>query len=93
MTAEFPALTGFYRLLFLYIEVRIFQWIRRKRLNAKTQPGSTILPAILVWLKPGAAWFHSELVPGAQGVNELDSRTRMAILQLASCTHVLLLKV
>ncbi|KZW01978.1 hypothetical protein EXIGLDRAFT_637733 [Exidia glandulosa HHB12029] len=67
-SSAFPALPGFYQLLFLHIE-----------------PVSTITPALLTWIFPGAGWFHSELIPGAGGHSVLDDRTRMAIYQLGNC--------
>ncbi len=47
----------------------------------------TILPAILIWFTPGAAWFHNELIPDPHGsFASVDTRTRMAIWQLGNCT-------
>ncbi|KAI0265099.1 hypothetical protein BC834DRAFT_924374 [Gloeopeniophorella convolvens] len=66
---DFPALTGAYRLLFLWIE-----------------PASTILPAILIWFAPGAAWFHHGLIPAPhESPPALDDRTQMAVWQLGNC--------
>lgn len=50
---------------------------------------STISPAVLAWVFPGAAWFHSELIPGGAGVAILDARSTMAIWQLANCYFLL----
>ncbi|TFK57702.1 hypothetical protein OE88DRAFT_1731025 [Heliocybe sulcata] len=64
---DFPALPGFYKALFLYIE-----------------PFSTMLPAVMAWTYPGAAWFHRELIPtSAPAV--LDPRSQMAVWQLGNC--------
>jgi hypothetical protein len=50
------------------------------------EPVSTILPAILIWFTPGAAWFHHELIPTAhESFASIDPRTRMAIWQLGNC--------
>ncbi|EPQ61134.1 hypothetical protein GLOTRDRAFT_69380 [Gloeophyllum trabeum ATCC 11539] len=67
---DFPALPGFYKALFLYVE-----------------PISTMLPAIMAWTFPGAAWFHRELIPpsGALPTAPLDRRSQMAIWQLGNC--------
>ncbi|KAJ7239011.1 hypothetical protein B0H12DRAFT_1204228 [Mycena haematopus] len=68
--ADFPALSGFYQLLFLYIE-----------------PISTILPALMSWTFPGAAWFHHQLIPSSDPVptTALDARTHMMVWQLGNC--------
>jgi len=48
---------------------------------------STILPAFLIWLTPGATWFHHELIPAPhEQATVIDARTRMAIWQLGNCT-------
>ncbi|KAN0124555.1 hypothetical protein V8E53_015821 [Lactarius tabidus] len=50
------------------------------------EPVSTILPAVLIWTTPGAAWFHHELIPApGESPNSLEARTRMAIWQLGNC--------
>ncbi|KAH9960466.1 hypothetical protein BC827DRAFT_1342976 [Russula dissimulans] len=50
------------------------------------EPIITILPVILIWLKPGAAWFHHELIPAPyEPVASVDARTYMAIWQLGNC--------
>ncbi|KAI0040078.1 hypothetical protein FA95DRAFT_927151 [Auriscalpium vulgare] len=50
------------------------------------EPASTILPFFMVWLLPGAAWFHHELIPDATPAPAaLDDRTTMAIWQLGNC--------
>lgn len=49
---------------------------------------STISPAILAWVFPGAAWFHHQLIPSSEPVpdiSSLDGRTKMAIWQLGNC--------
>ncbi|KAI9447746.1 hypothetical protein H4582DRAFT_1803253 [Lactarius indigo] len=50
------------------------------------EPASTILPAVLIWSTPGAAWFHHELIPApGEEPHSLEARTRMAIWQLGNC--------
>ncbi|KAH9030140.1 hypothetical protein EDB85DRAFT_1866693 [Lactarius pseudohatsudake] len=50
------------------------------------EPASTILPAVLIWSTPGAAWFHHELIPApGESPHILEARTRMAIWQLGNC--------
>ncbi|KAF8887735.1 hypothetical protein BD779DRAFT_486299 [Infundibulicybe gibba] len=68
--SDFPALTGFYKTLFLYLE-----------------PASTIAPAIMVFAFPGAPWFHHQLIPSSlpPPTSALESRTTMAVWQLANC--------
>ncbi|KAI0248666.1 hypothetical protein BJV78DRAFT_1233475 [Lactifluus subvellereus] len=57
-----------------------------KALFLYIEPASTILPAILIWFTPGAAWFHHELIPAPQDPSiGLEARTRMAIWQLGNC--------
>ncbi|KAF8167885.1 hypothetical protein B0H34DRAFT_35872 [Crassisporium funariophilum] len=70
----FPALPGFYRMLFLYLE-----------------PMSTIAPVLMVWVTPGASWFHHQLIPSAQSTptTSLDPRTLMAVWQLTNCYFLL----
>jgi len=68
---DFPALPGFYKALFLYLE-----------------PISTISPAFMAWVFPGAQWFYGELIPFSasplpHGI--FQSRSSMAICQLANC--------
>ncbi|KAF8525142.1 hypothetical protein BU17DRAFT_84067 [Hysterangium stoloniferum] len=54
------------------------------------EPISTISPAILAWIFPGATWFHSELIPTQSTSSTLlDARTTMAIWQLANCYFLL----
>ncbi|KAI0077420.1 hypothetical protein K474DRAFT_1661670 [Panus rudis PR-1116 ss-1] len=68
---EFAALSGFYRLLFLYLE-----------------PLSTTIPALMIWLYPGATWFHNQLIPDGTPVPPagfLDQRSVMAVWQLGNC--------
>ena len=49
-------------------------------------PVSTVLPAIMAWWQPGAAWFHHQLVPDGSAVPATaDARTTMAIWQLGNC--------
>ncbi|KZT08961.1 uncharacterized protein LAESUDRAFT_696337 [Laetiporus sulphureus 93-53] len=52
------------------------------------EPASTILPSILAWFFPGAAWFHHELIPDSSptpSAGSLDPRTLIAIWQLGNC--------
>lgn len=49
------------------------------------EPFSTIIPSIMIWGFPGAAWFYSELVPGTARKTILDPPALMAIWQLSSC--------
>ncbi|KAI0291757.1 hypothetical protein BC826DRAFT_1021961 [Russula brevipes] len=57
-----------------------------KALFQYIEPVSTVLPAILIWLRPGAAWFHHELIPSPhESLATVDARTRMAIWQLGNC--------
>jgi hypothetical protein len=51
------------------------------------EPVSTITPAIVVFLFPGATWFYNQLIPGLPSVPDpgVDARARMAVLQLANC--------
>ncbi|KAJ6519250.1 hypothetical protein C8R45DRAFT_1085282 [Mycena sanguinolenta] len=67
---DFPALRGFYQLLFLYLE-----------------PLSTMLPALMSWTFPGAAWFHHQLIPSSDPVptTPLEARTHMMVWQLGNC--------
>ncbi len=49
---------------------------------------TTILPVILIWFTPGAAWFHHELIPDSDPHRlyaSVDDRTRLAIWQLGNC--------
>ncbi|KII86495.1 hypothetical protein PLICRDRAFT_44089 [Plicaturopsis crispa FD-325 SS-3] len=57
------------------------------------EPVSTLAPALLVFLFPGAGWFHSQLVPDASSTPKapLDDRTTMAVWQLANCYMLLCL--
>ncbi|KAF9015390.1 hypothetical protein BDQ17DRAFT_1340983 [Cyathus striatus] len=67
----FPALPGFYGLLFLHLE-----------------PLSTISPAVMAWIYPGALWFFQELLPATSSISTpafLNSREKMAVLQLSNC--------
>ncbi|KAJ3751116.1 hypothetical protein DFH05DRAFT_1532366 [Lentinula detonsa] len=75
ISSSFPALPGFYKLLFLYFE-----------------PVSTISPAFLIWLWPGASWFHHQLVPSSEPSPShelLDPRTILAVWQLGNCYMLL----
>ncbi|KAH9855838.1 hypothetical protein C2E23DRAFT_812203 [Lenzites betulinus] len=51
------------------------------------EPFSTMLPAVMAWVFPGAAWFHHELIPDGTPTpaSLTDARTTMAIWQLGNC--------
>ncbi|KAJ7451153.1 hypothetical protein FB451DRAFT_1284865 [Mycena latifolia] len=68
--SDFPALSGFYQLLFLYLE-----------------PISTMFPALMAWIFPGAEWFHHQLIPSSTPVpsSPLEPRTLMMVWQLGNC--------
>ncbi|KZP30426.1 hypothetical protein FIBSPDRAFT_946141 [Athelia psychrophila] len=56
------------------------------------EPVSTISPAVLAWVYPGAEWFHHELIPSktpALPYGFLEPRTAMAIWQLGNCYFLL----
>lgn len=86
---DFDALPGVYNALFLYIEpgnLSTYQPLLFP-LISNNLTVSTILPAFLIWLTPGAAWFHHELIPAPhEPAAIIDPRTRMAIWQLGNCT-------
>ena len=96
---NFPALTGFYKALFLYIEPCKYIgtiWCRLLSNKKNCTPHgrsilvSTILPAVLIWFQPGENWFHHQLIPSAHPapVDGLDARTRMVVWQLGNCVSV-----
>lgn len=52
-------------------------------------PVTTILPAFMAWMFPGAQWFYEELIPsGASRLpyGHFAPRASMAICQLANCS-------
>ncbi|KAF9058706.1 hypothetical protein BDP27DRAFT_1432393 [Rhodocollybia butyracea] len=52
------------------------------------EPISAILPAPMIWLWPGAAWFHYEQIPTSSNSSSpapLDPRTLLALSQLGNC--------
>jgi len=56
------------------------------------EPVSTISPALMIWLWPGASWFHHQLVPSYESsmpLGLLDSRTTLAVWQLGNCYMLL----
>ncbi|KAH9938990.1 uncharacterized protein BXZ73DRAFT_44341 [Epithele typhae] len=55
------------------------------------EPILTVLPAVMAWIAPGAAWFHHQLIPDGTPVpTSLDNaRTTMAIWQLGNCYMLL----
>ncbi len=89
---SFPALTGFYRWLFLYIEPSACSYVLEQQASLTTifTPRVivlTMLPCFFIWTFPGAAWFHHELIPDgtASPAKALEARTEMSILQLGNC--------
>lgn len=48
---------------------------------------STLTPAVMVWVFPGASWFYHQLIPSAVPVpsQTLDPKTHMAVWQLVNC--------
>ncbi|KAF5336818.1 hypothetical protein D9757_014653 [Collybiopsis confluens] len=54
------------------------------------EPVSTISPALMIWLWPGASWFHHQLVPAPDpSPIGLDARTVLAVWQLGNCYMLL----
>ncbi|KDR85212.1 hypothetical protein GALMADRAFT_233921 [Galerina marginata CBS 339.88] len=55
------------------------------------EPMSTITPAVMVWLFPGASWFHHQLIPSnlPSPTVALEPRTLMAVWQLTNCYFLL----
>ncbi|KAF5312614.1 hypothetical protein D9619_003064 [Psilocybe cf. subviscida] len=55
------------------------------------EPISTITPALMVWIFPGATWFYQELIPSALSAptGALEPRSLMAIWQLVNCYFLL----
>ncbi|KIK53040.1 hypothetical protein GYMLUDRAFT_233079 [Collybiopsis luxurians FD-317 M1] len=52
------------------------------------EPASAILPAPMIWIWPGAAWFHSEQIPSLGPFSPsitLDPRTTLALSHLGNC--------
>ncbi|KAJ6573935.1 hypothetical protein DFH09DRAFT_383695 [Mycena vulgaris] len=51
------------------------------------EPISTMFPALMAWVFPGAAWFHHQLIPSSSPVPSqgLDPRTHMMVWQLGNC--------
>ncbi|KAF9471302.1 hypothetical protein BDN70DRAFT_888280 [Pholiota conissans] len=51
------------------------------------EPVSTLTPAVIVWLFPGASWFYHQLIPSPLPVpsHTLDPSTQMAVWQLVNC--------
>jgi hypothetical protein len=85
------ALPGFYKALFLYIEpgeLRTFWWLCRLCMlfNDQLLPVSTISPAFMAWIYPGAKWFYHELIPSSASALPLEPKSSMAILQLTNCS-------
>lgn len=92
--SSFPALTGFYKFLFLYLEpcAPLYFFPPSQILNPDTIPGvlvSTTLPAIMILTFPGAAWFYHELVPSVEDAPAfLETRANIAIVQLGNCAYL-----
>jgi len=56
------------------------------------EPFMIVLPAFMIWVLPGAAWFHEGLVPSIGAVpylDVLDDRTKMALWQLGNAYLVI----
>ncbi|KAJ7171744.1 hypothetical protein C8R43DRAFT_1146093 [Mycena crocata] len=51
------------------------------------EPISTMFPALMAWVFPGAAWFHHQLIPSPAPVpsSPLEARTHMMVWQLGNC--------
>ncbi|KAJ7139468.1 hypothetical protein C8R44DRAFT_604896 [Mycena epipterygia] len=51
------------------------------------EPISTMFPALMAWIFPGAAWFHHQLIPSSAPVpsTPLEARTHMMVWQLGNC--------
>jgi hypothetical protein len=52
---------------------------------------STISPALLAWIYPGAKWFYNQLIPSpsntaAMPSSHLEPKTLIAIWQLTNCS-------
>ncbi|KAF8203161.1 hypothetical protein BJ912DRAFT_943043 [Pholiota molesta] len=57
------------------------------------EPVSTLIPAVIVWVFPGASWFYHQLIPSPLPFpsQTLDPRTHMAVWQLVNCYLLLAL--
>ncbi|KAG7450765.1 uncharacterized protein BT62DRAFT_1072790 [Guyanagaster necrorhizus] len=85
---DFPALTGFYKFLFLYLEPSQFQLsLRSLHLLTDHLEVSTMIPAAMILTFPGAAWFYHELIPTptSEPLQSLDARSKLAVWQLGNC--------
>jgi len=60
-----------------------------KALFLYIEPISTISPALMVWIYPGAKWFYHELIPSSTSAIPLEPKSSMAILQLTNCYFLL----
>ncbi|KIM84748.1 hypothetical protein PILCRDRAFT_96812 [Piloderma croceum F 1598] len=60
-----------------------------KALFLYIEPISTISPALMVWIYPGAKWFYHELIPSSASALPLEPKSSMAILQLTNCYFLL----
>ena len=48
---------------------------------------AVLMSVLMIWIYPGASWFHQQLVPSIPSTNvNLETRTLMAIWQLSNCT-------
>ena len=88
---NFPALPGIYRVLFLYLEPSKPRYLPAfNGLNIALTVSTMIAPVIMVWLFPGASWFHHQLIPSAIPVPtaSLEPRTLMLLRQLTNCRYI-----
>jgi len=58
-----------------------------KALLLYIEPITTIFPALMAWIFPGAQWFYNELIPSSNSSPHVlfTPRSSMAISQLANC--------
>ncbi|TFK76651.1 hypothetical protein BDN72DRAFT_753471 [Pluteus cervinus] len=56
----------------------------------RLEPISTLAAALVIWFKPGAAWFYHQLIPSTDvAPTTLEPRAEMAIWQLGNCFFLL----
>lgn len=94
MAKKFHALPGFYQTLFMNMEPgQLITYSScdtiSELFHVSRRPVSTTIPVLMIYIFPGATWFHHQLVPSsapAPPSGFLDSRTEMAIGQLGNCS-------
>jgi hypothetical protein len=75
MASGFDVLPGIYGWVFMYLE-----------------PFSEVLPFVVAFGIPGSNWFHHQLIPSQDAtVHAIDTRSKIAIWQLANCYLLLAL--